>query len=132
MLGQHQLQQSVGKAGAGGSRELQMTTERLLGETVTGKLEEQIVFSELSQGDEAVWSLLLASGYLRAVHHEFNANPGKAEYELQLTNREVRAMFGGMPEGWFRRCHHKELSTNNCYELKAVFLVFRGFFLQKL
>nr|WP_305139825.1 hypothetical protein [uncultured Acetatifactor sp.] len=54
-----------------------------------------------------MWSLLLASGYLRAVHHEFNANPGKAEYELQLTNREVRAMFGGMPEGWFRRCHHK-------------------------
>ena len=77
-----------------------MTMERLLqGETFTVKLEEQIVFSELDQGDEAVWSLLLASGYLKAVHHEFNADLGKAEYELQLTNREVRAMFDGIIEG---------------------------------
>ncbi len=83
-----------------GSRELKMTMERLLqGETFTVKLEEQIVFSELDQGDEAVWSLLLASGYLKAVHHEFNADLGKAEYELQLTNREVRAMFDGIIEG---------------------------------
>ena len=71
------------------------------------EIDEQIVYDQLNGDERAVWSLLLASGYLRAVHHEFNANPGKAEYELQLTNREVRAMFGGMPEGWFRRCHHK-------------------------
>ena len=43
--------------------------------------------------------MLLASGYLKAVHHEFNTDLGKAEYELQLTNREVRAMFEGIIGG---------------------------------
>lgn len=102
----------VGKLVQEGSRELKMTMERLLqGETFTVKLDEQIVFSELEQGDEAVWSLLLASGYLKAVHHEFNIDLGKSEYELQLTNREVRAMFEGIIDGWFRRCR----GVNNAF-----------------
>ena len=99
-----------------GSPELKMTMERLLsGETFHTMLDEQIVFSELGQGDEAVWSLLLASGYLKAVWHEFNPGLGKTEYELQLTNREVRSMFEGLIEGWFRRCQ----SVNNAF-LKAL------------
>ena len=84
----------AGKLVREGSPELKMNMERLLqGKSFVVRLEEQIVFSDLDQGDEAVWSLLLASGYLKAVHHAFNADLGKAEYELQLTNREVRAMF---------------------------------------
>ena len=102
----------VGKLVQEGSRELKMTMERLLkGETFAARLEEQIVFSELDQGDEAVWSLLLASGYLKAVHHEFNTDLGKTEYELQLTNREVCAMFEGIIGGWFRRCR----GVNNAF-----------------
>ncbi len=62
-----------------------------------------------------MWSLLLASGYLKAVRCEFNADLGRAEYELQLTNREVRSMFEGMIEGWFGRCR----GVNNAF-LKAL------------
>ena len=106
----------AGKLVQEGSPELKMTMERLLkGETFAARLEEQIVFSELDQGDEAVWSLLLASGYLKAVRCEFNADLGRAEYELQLTNREVRSMFEGMIEGWFGRCR----GVNNAF-LKAL------------
>ena len=106
----------VGKLIQEGSPELKMTMERLLqGGTFAARLEEQIVFSELDQGDEAVWSLLLASGYLKAVRCEFNADLGRAEYELQLTNREVRSMFEGMIEGWFGRCR----GVNNAF-LKAL------------
>lgn len=95
----------AGKLVREGSPELKMNMERLLqGKSFVVRLEEQIVFSDLDQGDEAVWSLLLASGYLKAVRHAFNADLGKAEYELQLTNREVRAMFEGIIEGWFGRC----------------------------
>lgn len=89
----------AGKLVQEGSRELKMTMERLLRGAFAVKLEERIVFSELDQGDEAVWSLLLASGYLKAVHHEFNVDLGKTEYELQLTNREVCAMFEGIIGG---------------------------------
>lgn len=106
----------AGKLVREGSPELKMTMEGLLrGETFAASLDEQIVFGELEQGDEAVWSLLLASGYLKAVHHKFNAELGKAEYELQLTNREVRVMFEGMIEGWFGRCR----GVNNAF-LKAL------------
>ena len=106
----------VGKLIQEGSPELKMTMERLLqGGAFAARLEEQIVFSELDQGDEAVWSLLLASGYLKAVRCEFNADLGRAEYELQLTNREVRSMFEGMIEGWFGRCR----GVNNAF-LKAL------------
>ena len=106
----------AGKLVREGSPELKMTMERLLqGESFAVRLDEQIVFGELDRGDEAVWSLLLASGYLKAVRHTFNVELGKAEYELQLTNREVRAMFEGMIEGWFGRCR----GVNNAF-LKAL------------
>lgn len=56
-----------------------------------------------------------SSGYLKAVRHTFNTELGKAEYELQLTNREVRAMFEGLIEGRFKRCRR----MNNAF-LKAL------------
>ena len=58
-----------------------------------------------------MWSLLLASGYLRAVHYEFNIVRGRAEYVLKLTNMEVRVMFEQMIENWFGRCRR----VNNAF-----------------
>lgn len=49
-----------------GSPEIKMAMEGLLrGEVFSTALDEQIVFNQLEQGDDAIWSLLLASGYLR-------------------------------------------------------------------
>lgn len=79
-----------------------MTMESLLrGETFRTTFDEQIVFSQLEQGDDAIWSLLLASGYLNVVRYEFNAVRRKAEFELKLTNLEVQVMFEQMIERWF-------------------------------
>ena len=92
----------VGKLIREGSSEIKMTMESLLqGEVFSTTFDEQIVFSQLEQGDAAVWSLLLASGYLRAVRYEFNVVRGKAEYDLKLTNMEVKVMFERMIESWF-------------------------------
>ena len=108
----------AGKLVRGGSPELKMTMEKLLrGETFAIILDEQIVFSELEQGDEAVWSLLLASGYLKVVQHTFNALLRKEEYELKLTNLEVQVMFERLIEGWFGRCSY----VNNAF-LKALLM----------
>ena len=88
-----------------GSPEIKMSMESLLrGETFHTTFDEQIVFNQLDQGEAAVWSLLLASGYLRAVHHEFNLAQRKAEFDLQLTNMEVYVMFEQMVESWFDSC----------------------------
>lgn len=95
----------VGKLIREGSPEIKMTMEQLLlGGTFHASFDEQIIFDQLDRGDDAVWSLLLASGYLRTVHYEFNIMRGKAEFELTLTNREVRVMFERMIEGWFEGC----------------------------
>lgn len=96
----------VGKLIREGEPKIKMTMEKLLrGETFRTVLDEQIVFSQLDQGDDAVWSLLLASGYLKAVACEYSEKRRKTEYTLQLTNLEVQIMFEHMIEGWFGMCH---------------------------
>lgn len=93
----------AGKLIREGSPEIKMTMESLLkGESFHTTLDEQIVFDQLDQGDAPVWSLLLASGYLKVVHYEFNTLRRRAEYVLQLTNLEVRMMFEQMIGSWFR------------------------------
>jgi hypothetical protein len=62
-------------------------------------IDEQIVYSELETNKDAVWSLLMASGYLKVD----NAVVGeKTECDLSLTNREVLAMFKKMVTDWFK------------------------------
>lgn len=79
-----------------------MTMELLPeGGTFRTEIDEQIVFSQLDYSQSAVWSLFLASGYLRVESCEMLPD-GRWEYELRLTNREVKLMFERMIDGWFR------------------------------
>ncbi len=73
----------------------------LRGKTYPTVIDEQIVFNQLDYKTSAVWSLLLAAGYLRPEHFMFNEKRGKSEYELKLTNKEVHTMFEEMIEDWF-------------------------------
>ena len=89
-----------------GNREIKKAFERLLagGHLIT-PIDEQIVYDQLDASDEAIWSLLLASGYLKVVNYEsyeeIEDDFLEANYELALTNLEVRRMFAGMIKGWF-------------------------------
>lgn len=95
----------AGKLVQEGSPELKMTMEGLLqGGTFRTFLDEQIVFSELEKGEGAVWSLLLAGGYLKAISAALNTEHMEMEYELKLTNMEVRFMFLQMIRKWFGAC----------------------------
>ena len=42
------------------------------GKNIKVPIDEQIVFSELDYSEDAVWSLMLASGYLKVVSSELN------------------------------------------------------------
>ena len=85
-----------------GSPDVKTTMEDLLhGKVFRTVIDEQIVFGQLDRRDSAVWSLLLASGYLRVEHFELDEENGKTEYELMLTNKEVRLMFENVIEDWF-------------------------------
>ena len=95
----------VGKLIREGSPEVKKTFEQLLqGESIRMEIDEQIVYDQLSARKNAVWSLLLASGYLKVKSYKaYDTAYGewKEEYELELTNFEVRIMFRSMVRGWF-------------------------------
>ena len=95
----------VGKLIREGNRSIKTTFEELLkGETIRCPIEEQIVYNQLNDNDAAIWSLLLASGYLKVVKFEEKTRAGQdVLYDLNLTNAEVEDMFFGMVRGWFNK-----------------------------
>ena len=91
----------VGKLIQEGSADTKMVMEDLLlGRTLRTQIDEQIIFCQLGRKESAVWSLLLASGYLR-VKRLTKDKRDRTIYELVLTNREVSLMFELMIEDWF-------------------------------
>ncbi len=93
----------AGKLIREGSKDIKIIMEDLLrGGALRTKIDEQIVFDQLDHNEYAVWSLLLASGYLKAEEHTFDPDAGREEYVLRLTNKEVRLMFRNLIEGWFK------------------------------
>lgn len=79
--------------------------ERLIcGEHIYSTIDEQIVFNRLDGSEQAVWSLLLASGYLKVISRQsYLEIPVGMDplYELAITNREVELMFRRMVHDWF-------------------------------
>lgn len=88
-----------------GDLEIKKTFERLMqGKTICMEIDEQIIYDQLPVKRNAIWSLLLASGYLKVKKHQAYATEygdWKEEYELELTNFETRVMFIDMVRGWF-------------------------------
>ncbi len=94
----------VGKLIQEGSKDVKLIMENLLkGEVYHTRIDEQIVFNQLDHNEYAIWSLLLASGYVRVESYSINDNTGKKEYDLKITNKETKIMFENMIEGWFKQ-----------------------------
>ena len=92
----------VGKLIREGNQEIKMIMEDLLdGKSIGVEMDEQIVFSELDENESSIWSLLLASGYLKVERYRMDEEWGTDKYELSLTNKEVRIMFRKLIKGWF-------------------------------
>ena len=91
----------AGKLIQSASPEVKKSMEKLLnGESITVDIDEQIVFNQLDYDENAIWSLFLASGYLKVENADNCEISGK--YELSLTNLEVRIMFQKLISGWFK------------------------------
>ena len=73
----------------------------LNGGEICTELDEQVIFEQLGRKRGAIWSLLLASGYLKTIRHEMDRRTGKREYFLKITNHETMLMFEEMIESWF-------------------------------
>ena len=97
----------AGKLIREGSRNVKENFEVLLrGKSIIVEIDEQIVYDQLDEDESAIWSLLLASGYLKVknrITYTTDFGEWRQEYELELTNFEVGAMFRQMIRKWFSR-----------------------------
>ena len=96
----------VGKLLRTGKTDIKKLFEDLMkGETIRVPVDEQIIFNQLDSNPAAIWSLLLASGYLKVVHttsfREPDAYLTAQIYTLELTNYEVYLMFSTLIQLWF-------------------------------
>lgn len=93
----------VGQLIQQGDKYLKETFEKLVkGQSIYTEIDEQIAFEQLDREENALWSLLLASGYLKVLGFQIEKKYGwKRIYELQITNFEVMLMFRNMVSNWF-------------------------------
>ncbi len=86
------------------SNDIKMDCEKLLaGENIDKTIDEEIVFSQIGKKKNAIWSFLLASGYLKVVNPvKFDADRNASPvYRLALTNREILMTFWDLITDWF-------------------------------
>lgn len=79
-------------------KNVKMKMEELLHHhSIVCEIDEEIVFDQLEEDENAIWSLLLVSGYLKALSVD------EDYYELTITNYETEKMFQRMVKKWFRK-----------------------------
>ena len=97
----------VGKLIRESGRDVKVSFEKLMnGEHLFVPVDEQIVYDQLDNNENAIWSFLVASGYLKVLDYEKYEDDDmitEPKYELTLTNYEVRLMFQNMIRSWFSR-----------------------------
>ena len=79
----------------------------LQGKTIVVNFDEQIVYNQLDQNENAIWSLLLASGYLKVEEVDYRGITREPWYTLKITNIETLSMFMTMFRGWFQNSDAK-------------------------
>ena len=92
-----------------GNPDIKQTMEDLLqGNSFEAEIDEKIVFDQLNGSADAVWSLLLATGYLKVLNvrtldmdEEGLGAEGDVWYTLTITNLETKRMFRKMVSDWF-------------------------------
>lgn len=130
----------IGKLLKEGSSSIKTNFEQLLkGKSIQYPIDEQIVYEQLTFNEDAIWSLLLASGYLKVLQYEpMEMTENDPVYELAITNMEVRRMFRGMVQGWFKSIKTEynsfieallkgDLDTMNAYMNRIVLQAFSYF-----
>ena len=97
----------IGKLLREGNTQVKESFELLLnGKEIVTELDEQIVYDQLDLEETAIWSLLLASGYLKVeekIRDDSDYLNWKQLYRLKLTNFEVKVMFAHMVKNWFSK-----------------------------
>ena len=79
----------------------EMMEDLLCSNEIVVSFDEQIIFNQLDTDENAIWSLLMASGYLKVNSIEYRGILRKPWYHLSITNLETLGMFSNMFSSWF-------------------------------
>lgn len=90
----------VGKLIREGDKSVKIEFETLInGGTVITPIDESITYAELRSDSKTIWSWLLATGYVKAISFVGD------DYEIALTNYEVKKSLYKLIEKWFAECY---------------------------
>jgi hypothetical protein len=86
-----------------GNAGLKMQFEELIkGNSIKSYVIDDIVYNQLDNNPEAIWSFMLAAGYLKAEKIEYVGKFNRGLYTLTLPNLEVERMVNELVGGWFK------------------------------
>ena len=94
----------IGKVLQEGNVQIKESFERLLRqETIYTEIDEQMIHDQSDIDENAIWSLMLASGYLKvnSSYVKETSRGWNRIYELSITNFEVLIMLKKMVRSWF-------------------------------
>ena len=81
--------------------------ELLNGGQVTKRIKQELIYREIDDSIENVWSVLYATGYLTGMHVE---REDADIFRLWLPNGEIRKLFYELVEDWFREATRSDTS----------------------
>jgi hypothetical protein len=86
-----------------GSASLKMQFEELLkGNNIKSYIDDEIVYKQLDTSREAVWSFMLAAGYLKVENIDIVGKLHKELFTMALPNLEVESMVNSLVGSWFK------------------------------
>ena len=94
----------IGKLLQEGNKQVKESFKKLLRkECIYAEIDEQIVYDQLDIDENAIWSLMLASGYLKVNNSRIKETNDEWNqiYELSVTNFEVLLMLKKLVRSWF-------------------------------
>ncbi len=87
-----------------GNSELKTSLEALISDnSIRKQIRDDVIFKEIYDSPEAIWSFLLFGGYLNADNINYDINIGQYMADLRIPNLEVKSLFQNIIKGWFEK-----------------------------
>ena len=85
--------------------------EKLInGEAITKSIRQELTYRDIDDSVDNVWSVLYSTGYLTGTHAK---NADADVFTLRIPNGEIRKLFCGLVQDWFREMTRSDVSRIN-------------------
>ena len=82
----------------------------LNGEAIVKVIRQELTYRDIEDSADNIWSVLYAAGYLTG---EYVENADAEVFRLWIPNGEIRKLFAGLVQDWFREATRSDVSRIN-------------------